>query len=83
MDVVIIGAGASGLMCGIEAGKRNCSVLIIDHVRQPGEKIRISGADTATLPISIYIMKIIILPTLISANQPLPVILIQFYLYAQ
>ncbi|MEK6682776.1 MAG: NAD(P)/FAD-dependent oxidoreductase, partial [Nitrospirota bacterium] len=43
MDVVIIGAGASGLMCGIEAGKRNRSVLIIDHVRQPGEKIRISG----------------------------------------
>src|SRR3990170_2786834 len=43
MDVVIIGAGASGLMCGIEAGKRSRSVLIIDHARQPGEKIRISG----------------------------------------
>lgn len=43
MDLVIIGAGASGLMCGIEAGKRNRSVLIIDHARQPGEKIRISG----------------------------------------
>ncbi|MFZ3065623.1 MAG: NAD(P)/FAD-dependent oxidoreductase [Nitrospirota bacterium] len=42
-DVVIIGAGASGLMCGIEAGKRSRSVLIIDHARQPGEKIRISG----------------------------------------
>ncbi|MEK7279381.1 MAG: NAD(P)/FAD-dependent oxidoreductase [Nitrospirota bacterium] len=43
MDVVIIGAGASGLMCGIEAGKRNRSVYIIDHAGQPGEKIRISG----------------------------------------
>ena len=43
MDVVIIGAGASGLMCGIEAGKRSRSVLIIDHARQPCEKIRISG----------------------------------------
>ncbi len=42
-DVVIIGAGASGLMCGIEAGKRSRSVLIIDHARQPVEKIRISG----------------------------------------
>ncbi|MEK6657047.1 MAG: NAD(P)/FAD-dependent oxidoreductase [Nitrospirota bacterium] len=42
-DVVIIGAGASGLMCGIEAGKRSRSVLIIDHAKQPGEKIRISG----------------------------------------
>ena len=42
-DVVIIGAGASGLMCGIEAGKRSRSVLIIDHARQPCEKIRISG----------------------------------------
>ncbi|HLG29111.1 MAG TPA: NAD(P)/FAD-dependent oxidoreductase, partial [Candidatus Brocadiales bacterium] len=43
VDVVIIGAGASGLMCGIEAGKRNRSVFIIDHAGQPGEKIRISG----------------------------------------
>lgn len=43
MDVVVIGAGASGLMCGIEAGKRNRSVYIIDHAGQPGEKIRISG----------------------------------------
>lgn len=43
MDVLIIGAGASGLMCGIEAGKRNRSVLIIDHAGQSGAKIRISG----------------------------------------
>ncbi|OCP16879.1 MULTISPECIES: NAD(P)/FAD-dependent oxidoreductase [unclassified Ensifer] len=42
-DVVIIGAGAAGMMCAIEAGKRGRRVLIIDHARAPGEKIRISG----------------------------------------
>lgn len=42
-DVVVIGAGAAGMMCAIEAGKRGRSVLVIDHARAPGEKIRISG----------------------------------------
>ncbi|MDP4823579.1 MAG: NAD(P)/FAD-dependent oxidoreductase [Aestuariivirgaceae bacterium] len=42
-DVIIIGAGAAGLMCAIEAGKRGKSVLVIDHARAAGEKIRISG----------------------------------------
>ena len=42
-DVVVIGAGAAGMMCAIEAGKRGRSVLIIDHAEAPGEKIRISG----------------------------------------
>jgi predicted Rossmann fold flavoprotein len=42
-DVIIIGAGASGLMCGIEAGKRGRSVLIIEHSDKPGKKILISG----------------------------------------
>jgi len=42
-DVVVIGAGAAGLMCAIEAGKRGRRVLVIDHARAPGEKIRISG----------------------------------------
>lgn len=42
-DVVIIGAGAAGMMCAIEAGKRGRRVLVIDHARTPGEKIRISG----------------------------------------
>lgn len=42
-DVVVLGAGAAGLMCAIEAGKRGRSVLVIDHARAPGEKIRISG----------------------------------------
>ncbi len=43
VDVLIIGAGAAGMMCAIEAGKRGRSVLIIDHADAPGEKIRISG----------------------------------------
>ncbi|ASY67778.1 NAD(P)/FAD-dependent oxidoreductase [Sinorhizobium fredii] len=42
-DVVIIGAGAAGMMCAIEAGKRGRRVVVIDHARAPGEKIRISG----------------------------------------
>lgn len=43
VDVVIIGAGAAGMMCAIEAGKRGRSVLVIDHAKRAGEKIRISG----------------------------------------
>jgi len=43
VDVLVIGAGAAGMMCAIEAGRRGRSVLIIDHASKPGEKIRISG----------------------------------------
>ena len=42
-DVVVIGAGAAGMMCAIEAGRRGLSVLVIDHADAAGEKIRISG----------------------------------------
>lgn len=42
-DVVVIGAGAAGMMCAAEAGKRGRSVLVLDHAAKPGEKIRISG----------------------------------------
>ena len=42
-DVIIIGAGAAGLMCGAVAGARGKSVLLIDHAQKVGEKIRISG----------------------------------------
>lgn len=42
-DVIIIGAGASGLICAIEAGKRGRSVLLLDHSQKIGSKIRISG----------------------------------------
>ncbi len=42
-DVIIIGAGASGLLCAIECGKRGRSVLVLDHAAKTGSKIRISG----------------------------------------
>ncbi|MGH1353091.1 MAG: NAD(P)/FAD-dependent oxidoreductase [Methyloligellaceae bacterium] len=42
-DVIIVGAGAAGLMCAIQAGKRGRSVCLIDHAQTVGEKIRISG----------------------------------------
>ena len=42
-DVIIIGAGASGLMCAIEAGKRHRRVVVLDHGKQPGRKIIMSG----------------------------------------
>ena len=42
-DVVVIGAGAAGMMCAIEAGKRGRRVLVVDHAQAAGEKIRISG----------------------------------------
>lgn len=42
-DVIIIGAGAAGMMCAIRAGKRGRSVTVLDHAEAPGEKIRISG----------------------------------------
>lgn len=43
VDVLVIGAGAAGMMCAIEAAKRGRSVLLVDHAKKPGDKIRISG----------------------------------------
>jgi len=42
-DVVVLGAGAAGMMAAIETGKRGRRVLVVDHAKAPGEKIRISG----------------------------------------
>jgi predicted Rossmann fold flavoprotein len=42
-DVVIIGAGAAGLFCAFEAGKRGRKVLVVEHNAQVGRKILISG----------------------------------------
>ena len=42
-DVVVIGAGAAGLMCALTAGARHRNVLVLDHARRIAEKIRISG----------------------------------------
>ena len=43
LDVIIIGAGASGLMCAIEAGKRGRQVTVLDHANKAGKKILMSG----------------------------------------
>lgn len=42
-DVIVLGGGAAGLMCAIEAGKRGRRVAVLERNRDPGEKIRISG----------------------------------------
>ena len=42
-DVVVMGAGAAGLMCAIEAAKRGRSVLVLEHMSTIGKKIRVSG----------------------------------------
>ncbi len=41
--MIIIGAGAAGLMCAIEAGKRGRSVIVLDHANKAGKKILMSG----------------------------------------
>ena len=42
-DVIILGAGAAGLMCAISAGRRGRRVLVLDHAAEVGAKILISG----------------------------------------
>jgi hypothetical protein len=42
-DVIIIGSGAAGLMCAMQAAQRGRSVVLLDHARKLAEKIRISG----------------------------------------
>jgi predicted Rossmann fold flavoprotein len=42
-DVIILGAGAAGLMCAIEAGKRGRQTIVLDHSNKPGKKILMSG----------------------------------------
>ncbi len=43
MDVIVLGAGAAGLMAAIEAARRGRRVVVVDHAAKAGEKIRISG----------------------------------------
>jgi predicted Rossmann fold flavoprotein len=43
LDVLVLGGGAAGLMCAIEAAKRGRQVLVLDHAKRPADKIRISG----------------------------------------
>ncbi|MGQ7249324.1 NAD(P)/FAD-dependent oxidoreductase [Halomonas sp. V046] len=59
-DVVIIGAGAAGLMCGLTAGYAGRSVLVIDHANKAGKKILMSGGgrcnftNLATTPANFF-----------------------------
>ncbi|ODV09845.1 MAG: hypothetical protein ABT19_14225 [Rhodanobacter sp. SCN 68-63] len=56
VDVLVIGAGAAGLMCAITAGQRGKRVLVVDHANKPGKKILMSGGgrcnftNTGTTP---------------------------------
>jgi hypothetical protein len=43
VDVVVLGAGAAGMMCAIEAGRRGRRVVLLDHAERVGKKILISG----------------------------------------
>ena len=47
-DVIVIGAGAAGMMCAATAGQRGRGVLLVDHYPKLGEKIRISGGGRCT-----------------------------------
>ncbi|HLU92211.1 MAG TPA: NAD(P)/FAD-dependent oxidoreductase, partial [Pedomonas sp.] len=42
-DVIVLGAGAAGLMCAFTAGQRGRRVLLLDHAAKVGSKILISG----------------------------------------
>ena len=46
-DVIIIGAGAAGLMCAVEANQRGRRTLLLEHGAKVGQKIRISGGGRA------------------------------------
>ncbi len=43
VDVVVIGSGAAGMMCAMQAGQRGRTVVLLDHAKKLAEKIRISG----------------------------------------
>ncbi len=43
VDVIVVGAGAAGLMCAAQAGQRGRRVVLLDHAEKRAEKIRISG----------------------------------------
>ena len=56
-DVVIIGAGAAGMMCAIEAGKRGRKVVLLDHAKKLGRKLEYREEGDVILLISIPIIK--------------------------
>ena len=50
-DVVVLGAGAAGLMCAMTAGARGRRVLLLDHADEVGKKILISGGGRCNFKI--------------------------------
>ena len=48
-DVIIIGAGAAGMMCAIEAGKRGRKVLLVDHAKKLEKKLEFLVAEDVIL----------------------------------
>jgi len=54
-DVIIIGAGAAGLMCAIEAGKKGRKVLLVDHSKKLEKKFVYQVVVGVILPTSIQI----------------------------
>ena len=48
-DVIVLGAGAAGLMCALTAGQRGRKVLLLEHTDKPGAKILISGGGRCNL----------------------------------
>ena len=67
-DVVVIGAGAAGLMCAAEAGRRGRHVCLLDHSHKLAEKIRISGAGVVISPIYLLTLHPFCLKMNISVN---------------
>ena len=70
-DVLILGAGAAGLMCAIEAGKRGRRVAVLEHAEQAGKKILISGGGRCNFTHTDVVRKISSPRTLILPSQPL------------
>lgn len=51
MDVIIIGAGASGLMAAITAANQGAKVTVIEHENKPGKKILVTGNGKCNIQI--------------------------------
>ena len=63
-DIVIIGAGAAGMMCAIAAGKRGRRVVLIEKSKAAGEKIRISGGGRCNFTnLNIDLITVVVSPT--------------------
>ena len=55
-DVIVVGAGAAGMMSAIEAGKRGRKVLLVDHAKKLEKKLEYQVVDDVILPTYILIL---------------------------